>query len=681
MNKQGKIGVTSENIFPVIKKFLYSEHDIFLRELVSNAVDATTKLNALVARGEKVGDTENLKVEIEIDEKEHLLIVRDFGIGMTMEEVDKYINQIAFSGAEDFLEKYKDTAASIIGHFGLGFYSAFMVAEKVEIRTRSYQENAQAVKWVCDGSPNYTMEYTEKENRGTEIILHIDEESREFLKKETITTLLEKYCRFLPVPIHFGKKQEWKDGKMQDTEEDLVINEIQPLWLRKPVDLTDEDYKSFYRMLYPMSDEPLFWIHLNVDFPFTLTGVLYFPKVHSSVDLQKNKIKLFCNQVYVTDEVEGIVPEYLTLLHGVIDSPDIPLNVSRSYLQGDPNVSKISNHITKKVADKLEELYKNDRKSLEEKWADLKIFVLYGMLTDEKFAERAMKFVLLTDVDKKNYTLDEYKTLISSSQTDKDNNQIILYASDVQGQYSYIKAAQDKGYNVLLWNGQLDLPFVNFLEQKWENCRFVRVDSDSIDRLIAKEDASQEVDPDTSSMVSSLFEGTLPNNKDRVFHIQTQHLGAEKEVALVTRDEWMRRMKDMSHLQSGMGFYGSFPDSFNIVLNVDSPLIADLLEKEKAELEPQLTEVRKTLSILREELSILESSVEKEQDNETLKTDRDNKRKEVEDQEALLKSSLHEYGNKQEKTKQIVDLALLSAGLLQGESLDAFVKRSYSLLA
>lgn len=681
MSKQGRIGVTSENIFPVIKKFLYSEHDIFLRELVSNAVDATTKLNALVARGEKVGDTENLRVEIEINEKENLLIVRDSGIGMTMEEVDRYINQIAFSGAEDFLEKYKDSTASIIGHFGLGFYSAFMVAEKVEIRTRSYQENAKAVRWVCDGSPDYTMEETEKEQRGTEIILHIDADSQEFLQKERITTLLEKYCKFLPIPIVFGKKQEWKEGKMQDTEEDLVINETRPLWLRKPVDLTNEDYKTFYRSLYPMSDEPLFWIHLNVDFPFTLTGILYFPRVHNSVDLQKNKIKLFCNQVYVTDEVEGIVPEYLTLLHGVIDSPDIPLNVSRSYLQGDPNVTKISNHITKKVADKLEELYKNDRQALEDKWDSLKIFVQYGMLTDEKFAEKAMKFVLLRDVDKKHYTLEEYKTLITTSQTDKNDKVVVLYASDVKSQYSYIKTAQAKGYNVLLLDGQLDLPFVNMLEQKWENSHFVRVDSDTIDQLILKEDDVKEVDKQENEIVSGIFESAIPQEENTHFMIKAQHLGADKEVALITRDEWMRRMKDMSHLQSGMGFFGTFPDSYNIILNIDHPLITSLVDEEKKQLEPQLADTRKGLASLQDELAILTSSLEKDKDNETLKSDLEAKRKEIEEQESILRSKLRAFGNEQEKTKQIIDLALLSAGLLQGESLDAFVKRSFSFLA
>ena len=566
--QKGNIGVTTENIFPIIKKFLYSDHEIFLRELVSNAVDATQKLKTLASKGEFKGEMGDLTIKVSLGKD--TITISDRGIGLTAEEIDKYINQIAFSGANDFLEKYKDDANAIIGHFGLGFYSAFMVAKKVEIITKSHQEGAQAVKWTCDGSPEFTIENVEKESRGSDIILYIDDDCKEFLEETRISSLLTKYCRFLPIPIAFGKKKEWKDGKQVETNEDNVINETYPLWTRKPVELKDEDYKKFYRELYPMADEPLFWIHLNVDYPFNLTGILYFPKVKSNIELQKNKIQLYCNQVYVTDSVEGIVPDFLTLLHGVIDSPDIPLNVSRSYLQSDSNVKKISTYISKKVSDRLQAIFKNDRKEFEEKWDDLKIFINYGMLTQEDFYEKANKFALLKDTDDKYYTYEEYQSLIKDNQTDKDGNLIYLYATHADEQYSYIDAAKNKGYNVLLMDGQLDVAMVSMLEQKFEKSRFTRVDSDVIDRLIAKEerkDASLEVGQ--RDILSSVFRSQLPQMKKVEFNVETQSLGETGTPIMITQSEYMRRMKEMANIQAGMSFYGEMPDMFNLVLNVD----------------------------------------------------------------------------------------------------------------
>lgn len=683
MKKTGNIGVTSENIFPVIKKFLYSEHDIFLRELVSNAVDATTKLNALIARGTTVGETDDLNIEIETNTQEGTLTIRDKGIGMTQEEVEKYINQIAFSGAEDFLEKYKD-AGNIIGHFGLGFYSAFMVAQKVEINTKSYQSDALAVHWVCDGSPNYEMKESNKTTRGTEIILHLDDDSKQFLEQEKIKSILGKYCKYLPIPIVFGKKQEWKDGKMQDTDEPNIINNTKPLWTSKPADITDEQYKEFYRELYPMSDEPLFWIHLNVDYPFNLTGILYFPRVHNSIELQKNRIKLFCNQVYVTDEVEGIVPEYLTLLHGVIDSPDIPLNVSRSYLQGDPNVAKISGHITKKVADRLEELFKNDRTSLESKWEHLKVFIQYGILTDEKFYDRAQKFLLFSDIEGKNYTSEEYRQLVESEQTDKNGELVVLYATDKEEQYTYIQAAQDKGYNVLLMNGMLDTPFMNHLEQKWEKTRFVRVDSNTVEHLIEKDsNIGGAQDPQTESVVRELFATVLPKGDDKFFTIVPRAMGNNEQAAVVTRDEWMRRMKEMSHMQAGMGFYGKMPDSYNIVVNTDHPLVKTLLADEASVLEPELTTKREQLVELQKEITSLEAAIQSKKEGEETSTDKDliqSKQAERTQLQEEINNRLHSYAAEKPIIKQVIDLALLANGLLQGANLDNFIKRSLSLL-
>ena len=561
--QKGNIGVTTENIFPVIKKFLYSDHEIFLREMVSNAVDATQKLKTLAQKGDFKGELGDLTVHISLDEKAGTLTISDRGIGMTEEEIDKYINQIAFSGVTDFLDKYKDSANAIIGHFGLGFYSSFMVSKKVEIITRSYQDGAKAVKWSCDGSPEFTIEEVEKADRGSDIVLYIDDDCKEFLEKQKIQSLLDKYSKFMAVPIAFGKKQEWKDGKMQDTDEDNIINSVEPLWTKAPSSLKDEDYKTFYRTLYPMQDEPLFWIHLNVDYPFNLTGILYFPRIKSNIELQRNKIQLYCNQVFVTDQVEGIVPEFLTLLHGVIDSPDIPLNVSRSYLQSDANVKKISTYITKKVADRLASIFKEDRKGYEEKWDDLKIFINYGMLSEESFYDRAKDFALFKDVEGKYFTFDEYKTLIKDNQTDKDGNLIYLYATNKEEQYSYIEAAKQKGYSVLLMDGQLDAPSVGMYEQKFEKSRFTRVDSDIIDRLIVKEDAKAvELTDDERDSLSQTFRSQMPHLDKTEFNVEVQALGESNQPVLITQSEYMRRMKEMSRFQPGMSFYGEMPDSY-----------------------------------------------------------------------------------------------------------------------
>lgn len=680
--QKGNIGVTTENIFPIIKKFLYSDHEIFLRELVSNAVDATQKLKTLASKGEFKGEMGDLTIKVSLGKD--TITISDRGIGLTAEEIDKYINQIAFSGANDFLEKYKDDANAIIGHFGLGFYSAFMVAKKVEIITKSHQEGAQAVKWTCDGSPEFTIENVEKESRGSDIILYIDDDCKEFLEETRISSLLTKYCRFLPIPIAFGKKKEWKDGKQVETNEDNVINETYPLWTRKPVELKDEDYKKFYRELYPMADEPLFWIHLNVDYPFNLTGILYFPKVKSNIELQKNKIQLYCNQVYVTDSVEGIVPDFLTLLHGVIDSPDIPLNVSRSYLQSDSNVKKISTYISKKVSDRLQAIFKNDRKEFEEKWDDLKIFINYGMLTQEDFYEKANKFALLKDTDDKYYTYEEYQSLIKDNQTDKDGNLIYLYATHADEQYSYIDAAKNKGYNVLLMDGQLDVAMVSMLEQKFEKSRFTRVDSDVIDRLIAKEerkDASLEVGQ--RDILSSIFRSQLPQMKKVKFNVETQSLGETGTPIMITQSEYMRRMKEMANIQAGMSFYGEMPDMFNLVLNVDHKLVKQVLNDAdnscKAALEPIEAEMT-SLNKRHDELHKAQEGKKADEIPQAEKDELSNVEKKLADEKTKKEAVLGEYAGGNKVIRQLIDLALLQNNMLKGEALTNFVKRSIELI-
>lgn len=680
--QKGNIGVTTENIFPIIKKFLYSDHEIFLRELVSNAVDATQKLKTLASKGEFKGEMGDLTIKVSLGKD--TITISDRGIGLTAEEIDKYINQIAFSGANDFLEKYKDDANAIIGHFGLGFYSAFMVAQKVEIITKSHQEGAQAVKWTCDGSPEFTIENVEKESRGSDIILYIDDDCKEFLEEARISSLLTKYCRFLPIPIAFGKKKEWKDGKQVETNENNVINETYPLWTRKPVELKDEDYKKFYRELYPMADEPLFWIHLNVDYPFNLTGVLYFPKVKSNIELQKNKIQLYCNQVYVTDSVEGIVPDFLTLLHGVIDSPDIPLNVSRSYLQSDSNVKKISTYISKKVSDRLQAIFKNDRKEFEEKWDDLKIFINYGMLTQEDFYEKANKFALLKDTDDKYYTYEEYQSLIKDNQTDKDGNLIYLYATHADEQYSYIDAAKNKGYNVLLMDGQLDVAMVSMLEQKFEKSRFTRVDSDVIDRLIAKEerkDASLEVGQ--RDILSSVFRSQLPQMKKVEFNVETQSLGETGTPIMITQSEYMRRMKEMANIQAGMSFYGEMPDMFNLVLNVDHKLVKQVLNDAdnscKAALEPIEAEMT-SLNKRHDELHKAQEGKKADEIPQAEKDELSDVEKKLADEKTKKEAVLGEYAGGNKVIRQLIDLALLQNNMLKGEALTNFVKRSIELI-
>lgn len=680
--QKGNIGVTTENIFPIIKKFLYSDHEIFLRELVSNAVDATQKLKTLASKGEFKGEMGDLTIKVSLGKD--TITISDRGIGLTAEEIDKYINQIAFSGANDFLEKYKDDANAIIGHFGLGFYSAFMVAKKVEIITKSHQEGAQAVKWTCDGSPEFTIENVEKESRGSDIILYIDDDCKEFLEETRISSLLTKYCRFLPIPIAFGKKKEWKDGKQVETNEDNVINETYPLWTRKPVELKDEDYKKFYRELYPMADEPLFWIHLNVDYPFNLTGILYFPKVKSNIELQKNKIQLYCNQVYVTDSVEGIVPDFLTLLHGVIDSPDIPLNVSRSYLQSDSNVKKISTYISKKVSDRLQAIFKNDRKEFEEKWDDLKIFINYGTLTQEDFYEKANKFALLKDTDDKYYTYEEYQSLIKDNQTDKDGNLIYLYATHADEQYSYIDAAKNKGYNVLLMDGQLDVAMVSMLEQKFEKSRFTRVDSDVIDRLIAKEerkDASLEVGQ--RDILSSVFRSQLPQMKKVEFNVETQSLGETGTPIMITQSEYMRRMKEMANIQAGMSFYGEMPDMFNLVLNVDHKLVKQVLNDAdnscKAALEPIEAEMT-SLNKRHDELHKAQEGKKADEIPQAEKDELSDVEKKLADEKTKKEAVLGEYAGGNKVIRQLIDLALLQNNMLKGEALTNFVKRSIELI-
>lgn len=679
---KGNIGVTSENIFPVIKKFLYSDHEIFLRELVSNAIDATQKLKTLSSVGDFKGELGDLSVRIRIEDGK--LIVSDRGIGMTAEEIDRYINQIAFSGAEEFVQKYQNNASAIIGHFGLGFYSSFMVAKKVEIVTKSYKDGAVAMKWSCEGSPEYQMTETTKDDRGTDIILYIDDENKEFLEKSRITSLLNKYCRYLPVPIVFGKKQEWKDGQYVDTDEDQVVNNTQPAWIRKPSELKDEDYRTFYRELYPMSDEPLFWIHLNVDYPFNLTGILYFPRIKSNIDLHRNKIQLYCNQVFVTDSVEGIVPEFLTLLHGVLDSPDIPLNVSRSYLQSDQNVKKISTHITKKVADRLEEIFKNDRPQYEEKWDSLKLFIQYGMLSDEKFHERAAKFALHKDVDGKYYTYDEYRQLINENQTDKEGFLTYLYTTNPNEQYSYIQAAKDKGYSVLVMDGQLDVHAISQLEQKLEKTRFVRVDSDTIDRLIRKTDGNTvHLDDRQKEALQEIFTSQLPGIDKVEFTVSFEALGQSATPVMLTQSEYMRRMREMSAMQPGMSFYGEMPDSYNLVLNTDHALIQSVLaDEEKAcaeKLQPVQNDIRGWEA---RQIDLREAQNKKKEDEITAseKEDLENTNRKLTELRAQQNTILTEYAAGNPVVGQLIDLALLGNGLLKGEALSRFIRRSVDLI-
>lgn len=682
--QKGNIGVTTENIFPIIKKFLYSDHEIFLRELVSNAVDATQKLKTLAATGDFKGELGDLTVRVKVDKENGTITISDRGLGMTAEEIDKYINQIAFSGANDFLEKYKDDANAIIGHFGLGFYSAFMVAKTVDIVTLSYKEGAKAVKWSCDGSPEFTLEETERSDRGTDIILHVDEDCKEFLEESRLQGLLTKYCHFLAVPVAFGKKKEWKDGKQVETEEDNLINDTCPIWTKKPSDLKEEDYKKFYRDLYPMADEPLFWIHLNVDYPFNLTGVLYFPKIKSNIDLQRNKIQLYCNQVYVTDSVEGIVPDFLTLLHGVIDSPDIPLNVSRSYLQSDSNVKKISTYITKKVSDRLQSIFKNDRKEFEEKWDDLKIFINYGMLTQEDFYEKASKFALFKDTDNKYYTFEEYQTLIKDNQTDKNGSLIYLYANNLDEQYTYIDAAKNKGHNVLLMDGQLDVPMINMLEQKFEKSHFTRVDSDIVDRLIVKEDQKgEELPHDKQEVLSSLFKGQMPKVKKTEFHVEAHALGENNAPIVITQAEYMRRMKDMASIQPGMSFYGEMPDMFNLVLNSDHRLIKQVLSDAETACAEKLVPVESEIAMLTLRRNELQKAQEGKKDEEIPTAEKDelsDVEKKIEAQKTEKENILNGYAAGNKVVHQLIDLALLQNNMLKGEALTNFVKRSVEMI-
>ncbi|MBD5419219.1 MAG: molecular chaperone HtpG [Bacteroides sp.] len=674
----GKIGVTTENIFPVIKKFLYSDNEIFLRELVSNAVDATRKISTLSSFGEFKGELGTLNVKVSVDKEARTLTISDHGIGMDADDINKYINQIAFSGAEEFLEKYKDTANSIIGHFGLGFYSAFMVSKKVVIRSLSYKEGAQAVEWTCDGSPEYEMKPIEKAERGTDVILYIDDESKEYLDEDRILGLLKKYCRFLPVPVVCGKKKEWKDGKYVDTDEDNVVNATEPLWTRKPSELTDEDYLKFYHELMPGKEDPLFWIHLNVDYPFTLTGVLYFPKIKSNIDLQRNRIQLYCNQVYVTDQVEGVVPEFMTIMEGVIDSPDIPLNVSRSYLQSDRQVKQISSYISKKVAEKLDKLFKNDRAEFEKKWDDIRIFIEYGMLTDEKFCESARKFYLLKDVKGDYFSLEDYNKLVAPSQTDKDSTVIYLYTTDPVAQYSYIKQAEDKGYDVLLMDGQLDEHFMSLLESKNEKLRFVRVDSDIPERLIVKEDASKtNLSAVQSDILQGAFSAQLPEVKDANFIVALESLGENGAPAVIVQNEFMRRMKKMAEQQSGMGFMGVMPDNYNLVVNTDQPAVKKILETASSSLDSEVSKILSEITALNEEVAKVRG--DKDADEAAKKSAEENEKK-VADLRKKQEELIGSYAAGTPLIRQIIDLALLQAGLLQGKELSDFISRSITLL-
>ena len=679
--QKGTIGVTTENIFPVIKKFLYSDHEIFLRELVSNAVDATQKIRTLASFGEFKGELGTLDVRVTIDKEAGTLTVSDHGIGMTADDINKYINQIAFSGAEEFLEKYKDNANSIIGHFGLGFYSAFMVAKKVEIRSLSYKEGAEAVRWDCDGSPEYTMEPCDKSERGTDIILYIDDDNKEFLEQSRIDSLLRKYCRFLPVPVISGKEQEWKDGKMVDTDRDKVVNSTEPIWMKKPADLTREDYLKFYQDLYPGQEEPLFWIHLNVDYPFTLTGILFFPKIKNNFEVTKNRIQLYCNQVFVTDSVEGVVPEFLMLLQGVIDSPDIPLNVSRSYLQSDSSVKKISSYITKKVSARLDELFKESRQDFEAKWDDIKIFIQYGMLTDTKFCDAAMNFCLLKDVQGKYFTIDEYKTLIEPEQTDKDGNIIFLYATDREAQYNYIQSAESRGYNVLIMDGQLDNHFVGLLEQKIEKSRFVRVDSDVIDNLIVKDNRKEaDLTPLQRNILTTLFRSQLPTLQNAQFLVTFEAMNANDAPIVITLNEFMRRMKDMAAMQPGMDIYGNLPDNYNLVVNTEHPLIIRLRDQSQDNLGDQISPLEKKIDDSNSEITALRAAIkdgkptaEQEKQQQELEADVANARA---DEEKIIS----DYAAKTPLVGQLIDLALLGNGLLKGEALSKFIRRSVDLL-
>lgn len=684
MAQKGNIGVTTENIFPVIKKFLYSDHEIFLREMVSNAVDATQKLKTLAERGDFKGELGDLTVRVTLNAEEGTLTISDRGIGMTEDEINKYINQIAFSGVTDFLDKYKDNANAIIGHFGLGFYSSFMVSKKVDIITRSYQDGSKAIKWSCDGSPEFEISDADKADRGSDIVLHIDDDCKEFLEKQKIQELLNKYCKFMAVPVAFGKKTEWKDGKQQDTDQDNIINDVEPLWTKAPSTLKDEDYKNFYRTLYPMQDEPLFWIHLNVDYPFNLTGILYFPRIKSNIELQRNKIQLYCNQVFVTDQVEGIVPEFLTLLHGVIDSPDIPLNVSRSYLQSDANVKKISKYITKKVADRLAAIFKDDRKDYEQKWDDLKIFINYGMLSQDDFYDRAKDFALLKDVDGKYFTYNEYKTLIKDNQTDKDGNLVYLYANDKEGEYSYIEAAKNKGYSVLLLDGQLDTPMVSMLEQKLEKTRFTRVDADIVDRLIVKNDSKEsELVKDDKDSLTETFRSQLPTMDRTEFYVDVQALGADNLPVIITQSEYMRRMKEASKYQAGMAFYAQMPDAFNLVLNSDHPLIKGVLDGEKQECGSQLSPVDSEIKGLEARLAVLHQSQSAKKPEEITQEEKDdvkNTEQSIQEQRTKRADIIAAYAKGNKVVHQLIDLALLQNGMLKGAALDSFLKRSVDMI-
>ena len=674
----GKIGVTTENIFPVIKKFLYSDHEIFLRELVSNAIDATQKLKTLSSFGEFKGELGEMNVKVSIDKEAGTLTISDHGIGMDAEDINKYINQIAFSGAEEFLQKYKDTANSIIGHFGLGFYSAFMVSKKVVIKSLSYKDGAKAVEWVCDGSPQYEMREIEKNDRGTDVILYIDDDNKEFLEQLRIDTLLKKYCRFLPVPVLSGKEQEWKDGKYVDTDKDKVINASEPLWTKKPAELTDNDYLEFYHELMPGMEDPMFWIHLNVDYPFTLTGILYFPKIRTNFDVQKNRIQLYCNQVYVTDQVEGVVPEFMTLMQGVIDSPDIPLNVSRSYLQADQQVKKISAYISKKVAEKLDKMFKEDRKAFEEKWDDIKVFIEYGMLTDEKFYESAKKFFLLKDVSGTYYTLQEYKTLVEAEQTDKDNNVIYLYATDKSTQFPYIKAAEEKGYNVLLMDGQLDNHIIGFLEQKLEKIRFVRVDADIPDRLIVKSDSMDAgLTPLQTDVMSTVIRSQIPQVEKAQFIVSFAALKPTDAPATITQNEFMRRMKEMSEHQPGGGFYAQMPDSYEIIVNTKQPIVEKIIELASSSLQDRVAPIRAEIETLNNEISAAQKEAE---EKKTPAPDLSDKQHKVADLRSEEEKIVSEYAKEQPKVRQIIDLALLQSHLLHGENLNDFIKRSIDML-
>ena len=682
--QKGNIGITTENIFPVIKKFLYSDHEIFLREIVSNAVDATQKLKTLAMKGDFKGELGDFTVHVSVDKESKTLTISDRGIGMTAEEIDKYINQIAFSGANDFLEKYKDDASAIIGHFGLGFYSAFMVADRVDIITRSYRDDAKGVKWTCDGSPAFEIDDCEKADRGTDIVLHVSDDCVEFLEKNKIQELLTKYCRFLPIAIAFGKKTEWKDGKQVDTEEDNIVNDTTPLWTKTPSTLKDEDYKKFYRELYPMSDEPLFWIHLNVDYPFNLTGVLYFPRIKSNLDVHRNKIQLYCNQVFVTDQVENIVPDFLTLLHGVIDSPDIPLNVSRSYLQSDANVKKISSYITKKVSDRLQSIFKSDRKDFEQKWDDLKLFINYGMLSEEDFYDKAKNYALLKDVEGKYFTYDEYKELIKDNQTDKDGNLIYLYATNKDEQFSYIETAKAKGYSVLLLDGQLDTPMVSMLEQKLEKCRFSRVDGDVIDRIIQKDDAPKsELSADDNASLTGVFTAEMPTMDKAQFHVESAAMGENGTPILITQGEYMRRMKDASRYQQGMSFYGEMPDMYNVVLNADHRLIKEVLADMKSQLADKLQPIESELKGLHARHTAIEQNQKDKKPEELTDADKEDMKKcndDIAAQEEARKQVWAEYGKQNPVVPQLIDLALLQNGLLRGEALSKFINRSVDLI-